>query len=209
MSYLNLFLLIFFHPYDCFDIIKRQRKSFKLLPILVLFFLIFFVRYSYIFFVNFPLSDKLPQDANVLLELGIVAVPLLTWVVSSYGLTSIMSGECEFTELLTASSLCLAPMIVLWPILGLLSNILSYTEVGIYNSLLYFAVLWTLILLFAALKRLNDFSFGKTLLVTLFSVITMVIIWAILLLIFSLTVQLAYFFNGLYNEINLKYFLNT
>ena len=102
VSFLRKTLLSFFHPIDCFQIIKRERDRFRILPVLVLYLLAAAVNYLYIFIVHFPLSGKQPVEANVALELAMVTVPLFTFTVASYAVTAILNGESRFTELVTA-----------------------------------------------------------------------------------------------------------
>ena len=203
-SFLQKCLLIIFHPIDCLDIIKRESKDFKIGNILLLNLLAVIVNYVYIFIVHFPLSQRNTIDANLGLELAMVVVPLLTWAIASYLITAIMSGESFFVELLTAYSYSLVPYILLTPILGVISNILSFEQIGVYFFFKYVSLLWSLFLMFLALRCLNDYSFPKTILVTALSVVAMLVIWAVVLLLFSLTIQFFTFFTDVYNEVVLK-----
>jgi len=197
-------MLIIFHPLDCFDIIKRERCRRDILVAGVFYFLAFVLNYGYIFAVHFPLSTQNPVDANLLLEAAMVVIPLFSWVVGSYLITSIMSGESGFFDVFVSSSYCLTPYIVLMPAVALLSQILSTKEAMVFNTLRGFVILWMLILLLAALQRLNDYSAAKTVIVAILSVAAIVIIWAICLLILSLTVQLVFFFTGIMQEFKFK-----
>lgn len=204
-SFFQKCLLILFHPIDCMDIIKRESVKFKLLPVLILNLLAVAVNYIYIFVVHFPLSERNTIDANIGLELAMVVVPLFTWAVASYLLTAIMSGESHFTELLTAYSYSLVPYIIITPILSIVSNALSYEQVGVYFFFKYGALVWSLFLMYLALKCLNDYSIPKTILVTGLSIIAILVIWAVILLLFSLTIQFFTFFADVYNEIIFKF----
>lgn len=200
VSFLTKALLIIFHPLDCLDIIKRERKSFKILPSLILYLLTVAMNYVYIFIVHFPLSQKNKFEANIGLELAMVVVPLITWTIASYAITSIINGESHFTELFTAYSYALVPYIVLTPVWGVVSNLLSFDQLGLYYFFKYVSLLWVLLLLFLALKYLNDYTLGQTIGITFLSIIMMVIIWAVVLLLASLTLQLLTFFADVYKE---------
>lgn len=204
VSFLKKALLILFHPIDCFDMIKRERGSFRPLPVIVLYLLTAAMNYLYIFVVHFPLSSKKPTSANVLLELAMVLVPLFTWTVSSYAVTAIINGESRFGELLTAYSYALVPYILLTPILGVVSNLLNFEQAGVYLFFKYVSLLWVLLLLFLALKYLNDYTLRQTVGIALLSVIMMVVVWAVALLLFSLTVQLFTFFQDIFKELSYK-----
>jgi len=167
----------------------------------------FLVNYVYIFLVHFPLASKAPTDASLLLEAAMVVVPMFSWALGSYLVTAIMSGESRFSEVLTATSYALVPYIALTPVLGLMSNVLGFSEQGSYQFIKFLTLFWVVLLLLMALKRLNDYSLSKAIGVALLSVIAVIIMWAVCLLMFSLTVQLIFFFTGFGGEINLKFFL--
>lgn len=197
------------HPLDFLDIVKRERRTnvkSQIITVVALHFLAFLANYTYVFLVSFPLASKEPIDANIFLECFIITIPLLTWVIASYAMSSIMSGESEFLEILTTSSYALVPFIIFTPLMALVSQLLGSGEAGMYATLRYGVILWVLILLVLGLQRLNDYTIPKTIIVTLVSVLAMVIIWAVCLLLFSLTIQLVSFFTGFWQEINLKYF---
>ena len=209
LHYTKLALMVLFNPVDFLDVMKRDRAEDtkgKLLSVIVLHALAFLANYSYVFIVSFPLSSKEPSSANYVLELCIITVPLLTWVIATYAMSSILSGESKLIEILTTASYALVPFILFTPCLALASHVFSGAEQGIYEALRGLVLVWVLVLLLAGLSRLNDYSAGKTMVVTALSVIAMVIIWAIALLLFSLTIQLFSFFGGFFKEINLKYF---
>ena len=197
-------LLILYHPIDCFDIIKRERSSFRAIPVVILYLLAVLVNYVYIFMVHFPLAGKKPIDANIGLELAMVVVPLFTWTIASYAITSIINGESHLTELITAYAYALVPYILFTPILGLVSNVLSFEQAGVYYFFKYVSLLWVLFLLFLALKHLNDYTMWQTVGITVLSIIMMAVIWAVLLLLASLTLQLIKFFVDIYKEISFK-----
>ena len=205
VNFFKKLLLMIFHPLDCFVMIKRERAKFRLLPIALLYISAIFVNYIYIFIVHFPLSEKQSVDANFGLEIAMVAIPLFTWTVASYAITAIINGESHFTELLTANAYSLIPYIILTPVLGAVSNVLSYEQSGIYFFFKTLSLLWVLLLLFLALKYLNDYTLWETVGVAVLSIIAMVVVWAVVLLVASLTLQLFTFFADIYNEISYKF----
>ncbi len=204
MSVLKRILLCVLHPFDCCDIIKRDDKRFRWYFTLIFYLLVTAVNYSYLFYVHFPLSIRRVSEANVLLEAGIVIFPHISWVVASYAMTAILDGESTFMQQLEAATYALTPVIVITPFLGLASRVLSGGEAGIYHLLYTATYLAVVVLLFLELMALNDYSFPKALLVTLLSVIAMIVMWAVLLLLYSLTVQLFTFFANLRSEFRMK-----
>jgi len=198
-------LLMIFHPLDCIDIIKRGHTSAAAWVCPVFIGVTVLVNYVCIFITHYSIGSKTPTDANILLEAAIVAVPLISWVIAAYAMSAILNGESRFTELLTVSSYTLTPYIILTPILSLLSNIMGQSELGIYNSLRSLIILWVLILLFSAFKRMNDYTFGQAIGISALSLFAIIVMWAVILLLFSLTVQTVSFLQGLFEEFNMKY----
>ncbi len=207
MSIIKRVILCMVHPFDCYDVIKRDNKRFRWYVPLIFYLLITAVNYSYLFYVHFPLSLRDVSDANILLEAAIIIFPHFSWVVASYAMTAIIDGESTFMQQFEAATYALTPVIVITPVLGLFSRVLSSGEAGIYNLFYTATYLAVIVFLFLALMALNDYSFPKALLVAFLSLIAMIVMWAVLLLLFSLTVQLFTFFANLRNEFRMKTFL--
>ena len=204
MSFLKKCLMIVFHPADCMVIVKRERDSLPLWQPTLLYLLAITVNYAYIFMVHFLFAEKETTDANLGLECAMVIVPLLTWTVAAYAMTAILSGESKFKEQFTAYAYALVPYIVLTPVLGLLSNLCGSSQAGLYQFLRVVVLLWVLALIFFALMQLNDYSFMKTVGVALLSLLMMAVIWAVILLVASMTVQFATFFTDVFKEFSYK-----
>lgn len=207
MSIIKRVILCMVHPFDCYDIIKRDTKRFKWYVPLIFYLLVTAVNYSYLFYVHFPLSLRDVTDANILLEAGIVVFPHISWVIASYAMTAIMDGESSFMQQFEAATYALTPIIVITPLLGIFSRILTSTEAGIYHTVYMAIYLAVIAFLFLALMVLNDYSFPKAVLVAFLSIIAMVVMWCVLLLLLSLTVQLFTFFSNLFNEFRMKTFI--
>lgn len=206
MSIMSHILLTFVHPLDSIDILKAQRKkktAWLAIPIFLLATIV--VNYTYIFYSHYSLGSKQPKDANILLEAALVLIPFLSFAVAAYFISSIMNGESKFKEQLLCYSYALVPYIILKPFIGALSNVLCYNERGLYGLLGVVALGWSLILIFTALKRLNDYSFGRAVGVTVLALFMVVVMWAVILLLASLTIQTGSFFSGIFEEFSMKY----
>lgn len=203
MSFFKYALIIIFHPIDCMEIIKRENKFSKLtLALSWLSAVLSCILYEYT--VHFPLATKNAASVNIFLEAGIVIVPLFSWVVCSYAITSLMGGESKFSTQLHVSCYCLLPFTIFQIISIILSQFLSLEEVGFYGTIHYTGLIWCIILLFTSLKVLNDYSFSKAVGVTLISLLAVVVMWAVVLLIASLTIQLFSLIYNLFVEIKFK-----
>ena len=80
---------------------------------------------------------------------------------------------------------------------------LTQEEAGLYEALVFIMNLWTIVLLFVALIQMNNYSFGKGLLVALLSVIGIVLVWIVLILAFAFVFQIVMFFREILQELQI------
>ena len=201
---LALSLGMFFHPIDVFRTVRESRGHLKVRVGFILLLLTFAVRLIYIFGVHFPLVELDPRNANLVIEVGKMLLPPITFVIASYAVTAIVGGESKLKEIFTASCYCLMPYIVLTALLTALSHIMSRGEAGLFTFVVKAS--WILIYIFflVSICVLNNYSTGKTVAVALLSVIAMVLAWIVVLLVMSLSAQLIEFITGLFREIRIS-----
>ena len=205
MNWLMISIKMLFHPVDAFYLIKRDREKYGILPSLVLLFMVLAARFIYIYQVHYPLSTLKIWDSNIILEIAKLLVPVITWVVASYAITTIMEGESFIREIFAASTFAMLPYVIITLFLTLFSKFIGKTEEGLFSLLHLFMWIWIGVLFFISVKYLNDFSFSKTAKICFISIIVMFIIWAVLLLIYALSGQLLQFFKGIFMEIRMQY----
>lgn len=201
MLELKTMVLFFLHPISAFYVVKRDRKQYRTAISCVLYLLAFVAQYVYILAVHYPLSSMRPYESDMVLEFVKLLLPVLTWVIASYGITSISGGETKFKDVFNAGALCLLPVIVFKPILALLSRILAKGEQGLFDVLYIGIIIWVILSLFIALLTMNDYRLGQAIGITLLSIISMLVLWAVALLIYALSSQLVAFFNSVLIEI--------
>ena len=202
---LKLPLSVLIRPGETFRLIQRYRNRFNYLPLFVLLIAALGVRVVFIYTVHFPLADIQPRDANLFLEMVKIFVPLFTWAVSCFAITSIMGGEAEFKEILMASGYALMPYIVLTiPIAGI-SRVLSSNEAAAFTFLRRVVWVWVLLLFFVSVKSMHHYPVWTAIAVCLLSVVGMGLIWSLFVLIFALTGNLNAFVQGLVKEIYMTF----
>ena len=84
------------------------------------------------------------------------------------------------------------------------SIVLTREEGAVLTLLGAAAILWSAVLMVLGLKVVHEFSFGRTVLAVLYSLIGILIILFLALLLWSLFQQLAMFLVSLYDELSLK-----
>lgn len=199
-----LVLEVIFHPATAFSRIKETRDRLQYKAILVFLALISAVRLLSVYGTHFPLSSIDPRSSNLLMELGILLLPILTWIVSAYAMTSILDGEVKFKELFMATVLSMVPYILFQLPLTAVSYLFDLSGKGTYTFLNALITVWVLLLFFTNLKMLNGYTVGKTIKVALLSLATIVFIWFLIFIFYSLTLQVLDFIRMILLEIRLK-----
>lgn len=205
MNMLKLPLIMLFHPGDAFYYIKSRRNSINYLYCIMMFFMVVAVRIASIFITHFPLAAVQPRDANIVLEFVKYLLPIVTWVVACYAITSISDGEALFGEVFTAAAYCMVPYIVCTIPIALLSRIMGSEQLALYTALQAIVWIWVLCIYFLSVMNLNNCTFGETIKICIISIITMLLIWGLLILIFALTSQLLQFLKDILLEIKMLF----
>jgi tetratricopeptide (TPR) repeat protein len=200
LYFFPLTVCMLFEPQEVCYIVKRDRKRFDFLSIFLTWVLVVIARVLAIAITHYPLSEKLVENTNIWWECAIVLVPLITWAIAQYAVTAIFTGEAKFGEILKLSTFSMVPYIVLSVPIALLSRILCQSEAGLYQALMAFMWIWTVVLLLICLKSSNDYTFGKMVLVTLVTLCAMFLIWAVILLMAAMGSQFVDFIKGVVTE---------
>jgi len=190
-----------FHPCDTFDNIKYMRGGIKPFVAPVIALSAVAVRLIYMNIVHFPLADIDLRNASYLLEGVKLLLPFFTFVLSAYAVTAIMNGETKFDEMLLSCSLCLMPYIVLTLPMGAVSYILTAHDASMYSAVQSLIMVWMVLLFFNAIRVSNRFSFKKTLLVAVISLLVMALIWILGALILVMWNQVYLFITDVLREL--------
>ena len=86
------------------------------------------------------------------------------------------------------------------PLLLLVSQVTALTEGQYYFGVQGIMWAWIVLLVFFSIMRQNDYSFKKTIGVTLLSLIGVVLIWAVAIMILALSVQIVAWFQEVIKE---------
>lgn len=72
--------------------LNRNRKFSYVFPTVVL-FLFFCVRVMQIYCTHYPLASVRSWEANIVVEIGKFVVPIVSWILGNYAVTSLLDGE--------------------------------------------------------------------------------------------------------------------
>ena len=207
MKALKLAAITCFHPIVGFNYMKKDRdsgKRYNYLPVVVILLLMVLVKIFSMYVTHYPLNSVNVRNANVFSECMVMVVPIVTWAVASYASTTIMGGEVLFRECLTACCYSLVPYIVISIPMIVISNILDQNAAQYYNVIFGAALFYVLLLLFINLKEMNHYTIFKTIGVIVLSLLTMILIWAVIALVGALTMRFISFLSEVIREIRYK-----
>lgn len=205
MKSLKLAAITCFHPIVAFNYMKKDRdKKFNYLPVVVILALMVLIKIFSIFVTHYPLNSVNVRNANILTESLVMVVPIVTWAVASYAVTTIMGGEVLFRECLTACCYSLVPYIVINIPLTICSNFMDLNAANYFNIINGAALFYVLLLLFINLKEMNHFTMFKTIGVILLSLFTMILIWATIALVSALSMRFISFLSEVIQELRYK-----
>jgi len=193
-----------FHPLVGFGYMKRDRTKFNYTPILVILLLMIFTKIFSIFVTHYPLATVNTRNANLIVECAVMVVPILSWVIASYAMTTILSGEVMFRECLMACCYSLIPYIIIQIPLSVATNIMDESQADMYKVISTFALLYVLLLLFINLKEMNNYTIAKTFGIIFLALFTMILLWASIALVFALSMRFVGFVTEIVTEISFR-----
>lgn len=200
MEALDLAFLMIFHPSDAYREIRRREKHLSVIPSVVILVLVLAVRYLYVSFVHAPLADIRLADTNLFLEVARILLPLLTVVVAIYAVTALLYGETKIKTIFITVCYSFLPYIVITLLLLGVSQVLCLTEYAFYHAAQVIMWVWIVLLVFFSVMLQNDYSLKKTVGVSILSLIGVALIWAVCIMIISLSVQVFTWFSEVIDE---------
>ena len=154
-----------------------------------------------VYLTAYPVNTNLPEDSNLLLLLGILLLPGLSWVVGAYSTTTLMGGESSFLELFTLGCLSYIPYIIMTPVQIIVSHVASGEDATLYHVIGVFAIIWVVVLEFLCFMKANGYLLGKAMGVAIVSVIVALLMWAFVLLTMVFIYQVIIFIGEIILEI--------
>jgi tetratricopeptide (TPR) repeat protein len=179
------------HPIDAVRELKEyKRATVRSATILYGWMLILQVILIYATGYLFAIGD--PDRIHLPSLLLITAVPLLSWVVMNYMVSTITDGEGRFSEVYICTIYALSPYLILALPVALVSNVLTYNEAFVYEYAMFGIAGWSVLLMFIMIKELHDYTLAQTIrnvLLTLFAIVLAALVLFILALLFSQEIE--------------------
>ncbi len=190
---------LIFHPFDGFWDLKHEKRGSLRGAIFYLVLATIAIGYqtigrAYIF-------NPRGNNTSFITIILSMLVPVLLWTVSNWCLTTLFEGEGSFKDIFVATCYSLVPLVLLIIPATLITNILSTTEMQIYNLLVTIAWVWVGLLVFFGMMITHDYTLGKNILTTIGTIVAACFVIFCVVLFSTLVMKMISFVSGIVTEI--------
>lgn len=145
--------------------------------------------------------DANAEDVNIIAEFAKICLPVLLFTVCNWAVTSLMSGEGSLKAIYMSTCYSLTPILFLYPVAILLSNIMVLEEGDFYSTFITIALVWVFLLIFLGNMRIHDYTLGMAAIELLITVVVILLIVFLAVLFFALIQQMASFVGNIIEEL--------
>lgn len=196
-------LLLLTHPIDTVEEMKEKRTGsvFWATVLLVLFTvseIVVTVAKGFLF------NSAKADDFNLFFVLMRSCFLVLLFVIGNWALCTLLEGEGRLVDIYVYTCYCLTPLTMYRVFDTIFSNVVTSDEYVFINMVNACIWLWFVSLLMFSMKRLHNYTMGKTIWCILLSVVAMAIIFFLLYLLVILLQQLLTFIMTIYTEIVMR-----
>jgi hypothetical protein len=146
-----------------------------------------------------------PEDTSILQEGIRIVIPFLTWCIAHYAIAMIFYGEGGLRDIMVSAAFSLSPYILFsWPASLILTNTTTLAERSLYWAVAWIVNLWVIFLFWTHIRVIHDFTAKRTAATYIISLVTVVIIWALMALLYALTSNTYEFFYEVFYELTTR-----
>lgn len=180
------------HPKDGFQEMKMNKKSSVSVTVLIVSIYIL-VEMLYRKFVAFDLNYYDREQLSFIRLLIIMTATFFIVVGANWCFCTLLDGKGKFKDICYVASCAMLPMLLMNILVIILSNFLTANESVIIEYPAIVVKAWALIIFFIGLSEIHDYSFKKTFLSLVLTVVGILIILFLGLLLVMLFQQLYQF----------------
>jgi len=198
-------LHILFRPFDGFWDLTHEKRGSKAAAtvILALVLLTQVWQFTYSSFIFYQIQW---EYFNLLMQIIPTAVLFFIWCIANWSLTTLMDGKGKLGEIYMATAYAFTPYVLINLPLIFISHLFTVQESTYYYIFKNISLMWCVLLLLCAMMMIHDYSLGKAVYSSLFTIIGMMIIIFLIVMFFSLITQSFGYFISLYKEIAFRLF---
>ena len=133
-----------------------------------------------------------------------VVLPVALWVLSNWCLTTLFDGEGSLKDVYIATCYALTPLPLFVIPLTIVSNFVALDEIALISMLLTIAYVWTGFLIFFGMMTIHDYTLGKNVIISIFTLLGVAIIMFIAMLFTGLIQKVVTFVYNIVVEIQFR-----
>ncbi len=201
MTPMQWLMHVIFHPFEGFEDMRWKKQGSIKITIGIVFFYfvsqVFAARYG-----GFAFNMRAYSDIfNIVPILVQSVVYYLTWVVANWAWCTLLDGEGNMKRIAIYSAYALVPYVVCNFISTFLSYFITLDESIWTNAVSMIGLWWSVLLMVFGMKACHQYSFTKTIVCMVLTVVGMLLILCLVVLVMSLFQQVWLFIATIYTEI--------
>ena len=179
-----------------------DRICVKIMDILLVLMMIVFVINKY--FCGFITKTVREGSYDIVSDIGMIALALALAVGCNYLMCTINDGEGKLKEIYCSFIYGFGPYLCFMPFIFLLSHVITDNERFFVDFGRLFMLTWVAVLIFIAVKEINDYSVGETVKIILLTLFTILIVCLLAFIIYVLWSQVIDFLQQIPREVVYK-----
>jgi hypothetical protein len=192
-----------FHPFEGFEDL-RWKKGGSVLYASIVILLWFVASILYKNALGYQFAETNTKMFSVVPYIVQTIALFLVWVVGNWAICTLLDGEGSMKNIYIYSAYSLIPYVVSLYVNTILSHILIQDEEIFITCVSVIGMLWSIVLMFNAIKAVHQYSILKTIFAILLTFVAMMIILILLVLLVALFQQVYVFFSSVYTEITYR-----
>lgn len=128
----------------------------------------------------------------------------LLYVVCNWGMCTLFDGEGSMKNIFIVTAYSLIPYIAGYLIGTVMSHFLIKDEYIFIQTVEIIGTAWSVVLFISAMKAVHQFTFGKTIVLILLTLVAMVLVIFLLVLLLTLFQQVLIFIFTIYTELSYR-----
>lgn len=192
-----------FHPFEGFEDLRwKKGGSLIYASIVVLLWFVASILYNNAYGFQFQAqSEKMFSIVPYIVQ---TICLFLVWVIGNWSICTLLEGEGSMKNIYIYSAYALIPYVVSLYIEVILSHVLIQDESIFITVVGVVGMVWSVALMFNAIKAVHQYSVGKTVFAMILTVVAMLIILILLVLLVALFQQVYVFVSSVYTEITYR-----
>lgn len=188
------------HPIEGFeDVLWKKKCSVKIMVLILIALLISEIFCDRLF--GFQFHAQYSKTFSIIPYFFRSIICFFMWTIGNWSVCCLLDGKGTFKNICAVSSYALIPYIIQNFIITLLSHFLTRDEQFFLTAITAVGILWSVIMMFSAVKSVHQYSVLKTIMAIIMTVAAMAVIFFILILMLSLFRQIYIFIYTIYTEI--------